>query len=726
MTAQAEVVEATHAGRGTQHGMTGLTAQRLDIPWIIAATALITLAVTLFGLWGSNGHLAPPLDDTFIHFQYARQIAAGHPFQYNTGDAPSSGDSAFIYPFLLAPAYLLGLDGLKVLIYADLLNFAAHIALVVLLYKLALQLAGRTVALLSVTFVLLDGSLNWTFSTGMETGIYAAALVAFFYLCARDLQRRRFGPLVALGALTALIRPEAHIIVSLACLLIVAYLWRSDRFSAGYLLLLLPVVIGLLPYGLNIAMTGNWQYNTAASKSVLYLPYTPLHEKLSLIVGYAVTAVKNIYFGTDIGRSPFPLFAATLAVAGVGIAVAPTTPTTPSTRHFRFLNLLMALTLILGIMLAFLLPPIHFYRYNQPYDAFFYFFFAVGLAALARLAARAASPGGVASEGPAFAGRYSVLVAGSVVAVLLLPQFVTYFFAFSDSTRDIYYQQMAFSEWVKENTPADARIGVNDTGAHKYMADRYIIDLIGLTYNPLRGAYFSGWGTIYDTLAGLPEKERPTYLLIHPDVFITGIPDSVGQKLLTPIYSITVQNPIITAGPTEVLYKINWEYALQEPRQTYLLHQGLQTSYDTLNVGDLEDERRHAYSTTARQSQLPEPKSIVTTSSYGKKQFALSESGRRHTGREEFTVNSVPGKALTVVARCRLDNDADQTTMVWANGKQVGLWKEHNDRGGSWQEYEYTIPAEFITGSRTRISIDATFDPGGPGFTSYRYWFYGP
>ena len=84
------------------------------------------------------------------------------------------------------------------------------------------------------------------------------------------------------------------------------------------------------------------------------------------------------------------------------------------------------------------------------------------------------------------------------------------------------------------------------------------------------------------------------------------------------------------------------------------------------------------------------------------------------------------GKPLTIVMRTRLASDADQTVLVLANGREVGLWKAHNDRGGDWQEYEYTIPAEFIASERTTIRIDPTFDPGGPGFANYRYWFYAP
>jgi hypothetical protein len=104
----------------------------------------------------------------------------------------------------------------------------------------------------------------------------------------------------------------------------------------------------------------------------------------------------------------------------------------------------------------------------------------------------------------------------------------------------------------------------------------------------------------------------------------------------------------------------------------------------------------------------------------------MSESGRRHSGWEEFTVKSVSGRPLALVSRARLNPEAGHRLMVWANGQQVGLWEATNERDTAWQEYEFTIPAEYITGEHTVIRIDTTFDPGGSGFTSYRYWVFTP
>src|SRR5688500_14857500 len=339
MIAEEEVVAASIEGpRPKAQGRKRLFSQRYDLLWLGLGTLLVTVIAFVFGLWGADWHLAPPLDDTFIHFQYAQQLAAGHPFEYNTGDPPSSGDSAFIYPFLLLPPYLLGIGGQKPLIYADLLNLAALLALVFFTYKIAFRLGGRPLALLSAGFVLLDGRLNYIFVSGMETGLYAGALAAFLWFWLRDVEDGRFVWLAVAGTLTALLRPEGHILVSMVCLLTAIYLWRFRRISTGYLGLGVPVLAGLIPYAANIAMTGDWQFNTAASKSIWYLPYAPLYENLSITVGWAANTLKNSYLGLEIGRSPFVLMAAPVAVLGAGVALRES--------RYRFFNMLMVLTFV--------------------------------------------------------------------------------------------------------------------------------------------------------------------------------------------------------------------------------------------------------------------------------------------------------------------------------------------------------------------------------------------
>jgi hypothetical protein len=531
----------------------------------------------------------------------------------------------------------------------------------------------------------------------------------------------------------------------MVCVLTLIFLWRTRGLGVGYALLLVPVVVGLVPYAVNVAMTGEWQYNTAASKSLWYVPYAPLHETISLTIGWAINELKNTYLGLEVGRSPFPIVGGLLALLGVGVALMGRRRTTgngggskegskgvkrasPGEKEWvRFFHVLLILTFVAGIGLALLLPPIHFNRYYMPYDFIFYLYVAMGALYLASLMAR----GRILREGSKVRlvrsrrWGFAVLISCALV-VLMLPQFTSFFLAMSDSTRDIYYQQMTFSEWVRRYTPRETRLGVNDTGAHKYLSDRYVIDLIGLTSNYMGGAYFGGWGTVYDRLARLPEEERPTHLLIHPNVFLNGIDESVSQSLLAPVYSIRIQNPTITAGATEALYRIDWGYALLDASKPYLSRKDA-TPLDSLDVGNVGDEREHRYQPVGRLPSISEPKSIVTTAHYEEENnFSLSDSGRRHSGWEEFSVKSVAGRPLVLVSRSKLNPEAEQRLLVMANGREVGLWEVRNERGGQWQEYEYTIPAEYVTGDRTLIRIDSTFDPGGQGFASYHYWLYAP
>ncbi len=63
-------------------------------------------------------NISAPLDDTFIHLQYGRQIGEGQWFSYNDGDPVSSGASSFLYVLLLGAAHFVGFSG------ANLLGFA--------------------------------------------------------------------------------------------------------------------------------------------------------------------------------------------------------------------------------------------------------------------------------------------------------------------------------------------------------------------------------------------------------------------------------------------------------------------------------------------------------------------------------------------------------------------------------------------------------------------------
>ena len=83
------------------------TRARRLVPFVplVAATALLAQR-SISAVLQKVGHPAPTPDDAYIHFQYARAIAEGHPLRFQAGEAISTGATSFLWPAMLAPFYL--------------------------------------------------------------------------------------------------------------------------------------------------------------------------------------------------------------------------------------------------------------------------------------------------------------------------------------------------------------------------------------------------------------------------------------------------------------------------------------------------------------------------------------------------------------------------------------------------------------------------------------------
>ncbi len=72
--------------------------------------------------------VACPQPDTLLYCQSAKQIAHGQPFIFSPGEAPSTGCTSHLYPFLLAVPYLLGMHGATLLLGGFILNALLYLA----------------------------------------------------------------------------------------------------------------------------------------------------------------------------------------------------------------------------------------------------------------------------------------------------------------------------------------------------------------------------------------------------------------------------------------------------------------------------------------------------------------------------------------------------------------------------------------------------------------------
>ena len=62
-------------------------------------------------LWTTGGHFVAQVSDLYVVAQYAKAMAEGHPFQYNAGEAPTTGATSLLHTAILALAHAAGARG---------------------------------------------------------------------------------------------------------------------------------------------------------------------------------------------------------------------------------------------------------------------------------------------------------------------------------------------------------------------------------------------------------------------------------------------------------------------------------------------------------------------------------------------------------------------------------------------------------------------------------------
>lgn len=289
----------------------------LYVLWSAVCTLLSARAFYGYMLKQTGGEWSAPLDDVFIHFDYARATAQGHPFEWTVGNGYSSGNTSLTYPFVLALGWLVGFTG------RDMMKWAAIVAAVCVFGTLLAtrrifvegtrDVGGRVASYLLPPIFLGVGALTWSLWSGMEVAFFLAtwglALVAWDAL-ERDAATRAPSRTVtrhawllgAAGALMCVTRPEAALTIAVFGLFAAhAHRRRGLRRMFG-LSLRAGVPSALLLFCQAVAnkvLTGEWSANGAVVKLAINNPYMTRDEKLAdwvFNVKYAVTRNLDYHF----------------------------------------------------------------------------------------------------------------------------------------------------------------------------------------------------------------------------------------------------------------------------------------------------------------------------------------------------------------------------------------------------------------------------------------------
>ena len=434
---------------------------------IIAGLALMVVLgyVIIAGVADKAGY---PLDDSWIHQTYARNLARSGRWEFVPGIA-SVGSTAPLWTILLSLGYLIRLP---------------HIFLTTLLGWLCLTWTGWGAMRLWTAMwpnrrkqdwiigivLVLSWPLIWAAASGMETLLFIALSFEIFcqYSQYRSEKKRRTLVLGILAGLLVLVRPEGLgvLILILVGLVLQAGDWRLKFRDMG--LVIAGAALPLAPYfSVNVLISGTIWPNTFYAKQVEYASVFAQ----SIFVRF----IKLLYFsfgGPSEGWRGISAAHLVLLPGSILAAVNALKYDWSHKRVFRTMPLLWATGLV--FVYAWRLPVTYQHgRYLFPAVPIWIMY---GLAGWLEIFSLLKTRFGAESRTYFVLSRIGFLTLGVLLLIFI-------FLGLQVFVQDVSFvngEMVAVGHWIEENTPQDSLIAAHDIGAIGYFGERAILDLAGL------------------------------------------------------------------------------------------------------------------------------------------------------------------------------------------------------------------------------------------------------
>ncbi len=397
------------------------------------------------------------VDDTFIHLQYARNLAAAGELSFNRGD-PTYGATSPLWVGLLA---LFARAGADLLVWCRVLSWLFAAASIVLVYRISAAAGGRPWTPVAAALMLASEAwfVRWS-AVGMET-----SFAVFMTLAVIDLARnaaRSAGRSALLGAalfLAALSRPEALLLVPLAVGAFLFAKGTARRFT--FLLVFVPLFAAWL-YIIH-RHTGTYFPLTAGAKQGA-IEFSPLVLRRALI--------------------PARIMGATLLLPWIailaGLAAGAFRGRSPGYYLSETGSLREEPGVLLMLLWVFALPAAYvtldfqvLSRYLVPVVPAV---IVLGTTAWRKLVAGAVANARMRRAAIAIFTSLAILQSVVFYELVVVPPTR----AFSQALETMLG---GMGRWLEKNTPADALVAAADIGAIGYYSHRRILDLGGLV-NP--------------------------------------------------------------------------------------------------------------------------------------------------------------------------------------------------------------------------------------------------
>lgn len=689
-------------------------------------TALLGLLVAvvisgfLLAMFAStSGRFVPQVVDLYLVAQYAKALAEGHPFQYNPGEAGSSGATSLLYTAWLGLLHALGARGEGLVAGAILTGASLFGASVALAVRVGGRLADPPTAALGGALVALGGPVVWGFLYGSDIALFSFLALLLFDRWLFAFETGRFGGVAVAGSLLALARPEG---LPLGLLLAAAAFFgpspaaRRERLRAT-----MPVAVAALVLLLQRAVTGQWLGTSVADKSLL-ANYGPL-DTVALVSGFAVDVTRGLLLGFYPSEAPIgfargmaPFFLPPLALLLVLVALA----TEGAPRRFA-LRTFVAAALLVGFLAgANTFMGVHFNRYLLWVFPVLLVLCAVGLKRATRLLAQG-DPGREGSLFKAFALLFLLLGGLSTAHMAAL---------YGASAGEIARRELPMAAWIRANLPPETSIA-NAATSIEYLTGHRAVNLHGVTspafFGNRTGEREAG---LFESLSRLPATERPAYLLTTTSV-------QAGSALMRELGEGPPVHSTMSLGDDLLLFRLRADLPGRQasPRLAgSLATVAALTETDRLNVCDSRDEAAHGYRFSSSLGDL-RLQGTVTIADYppeaGAPGLRVADGGRAILGYERFRVRTHKGRPLVVVLRTSAQVDAGVLRAAGSRLHSLDLSKGRLEvrAGGQavgsivlrlapgWGEAVFGLPAGAVGDGVTDLEVRGQY-------AAYHYWFY--
>ncbi|MBD3368287.1 MAG: hypothetical protein GF405_09000 [Candidatus Eisenbacteria bacterium] len=539
---------------------------RRHIPLAIALM-LLFVAYYLWREWTIAGAFGFPLDDSWIHAQFARNLALGHGFSYNPG-VPVSGSTAPLWTLLTASGYLI--TGASVLT-AKLLGVVFLGLSVGFAYVLVRYITDDPREALFAAVV--TGTLPplvWASLSGMEVTLavmltLAGVLAHIMYNRPGD--RRQYLAAVLFG-LATLTRPECAVffVASLIDRFLASTLiqWREVATrdwllpAALHILLFLAIVMPFAVFSKTFGI--GFLPNTAYAKALLWgrglIAAVARGDGTELVRSFSVRPYDYMlsFLRESLNNNPVLFMLSSIGFLRLVFSE-------PFAPHGRCRSFIIPLSVLLFPLAVGVLVPFGNAGYQEGR-------YAAPLAPLMLV---------VGTFGVYGAGRYGARLLGRAKfmgrpATVVIERSLVWLFmllALTAQLRGGWYRgsvygrevdniedmQVTLGQWIDRNLPRDALVAVNDVGAIAYYTDVELLDTVGLI-SPDVLKWHRRYRDSNRAVFAFLEEQRPDFAVLFPSWY----PEMVKrQTIFEPIHRVVLSDNVISGGDEMIVYRLHWE-----------------------------------------------------------------------------------------------------------------------------------------------------------------------